>query len=44
MTKGDRRKLALAGALQDPNHAAWTELRDSEAQADGQAMYRFLSS
>ncbi|MFF0062099.1 nucleotidyl transferase AbiEii/AbiGii toxin family protein [Streptomyces sp. NPDC005279] len=44
LTKGDRRKLALAGALEDPNHAAWTELRDSEAQADGRAMYRFLSS
>lgn len=44
LTKGDRRRLATATALLDPGHEAWRELGDAEAQADGQAMYRFLSS
>ncbi|MFJ6633343.1 hypothetical protein ACIQMR_18420 [Streptomyces sp. NPDC091376] len=44
LTKGDKRRLATAKALLDPGHAAWRELRDAEAEADGQAMYRFLAS
>lgn len=43
LEKSDRKKLALAKALHDPQHAAWRELRDDAAQADGQAAYAFLS-
>ncbi|WP_226651363.1 hypothetical protein [Streptomyces hydrogenans] len=43
LEKGDRRKLAVARALHDPTHAAWRQLGDPEAEADGQAMYRLLS-
>jgi hypothetical protein len=39
----DRRKLALAAALSEPSHEAWRELRDPEAAADGQALYRILT-
>lgn len=44
LTKGDRKKLKLAQALQSESHEAWRALEDSEARADGQAMYRMLSS
>ncbi|MBP5891029.1 hypothetical protein [Streptomyces scabiei] len=44
MTDSDRRKLALARALKDPDHTAWRELQDDDSQADGQAMYGFLTS
>ncbi|MFE3860661.1 hypothetical protein ACFXPT_09500 [Streptomyces goshikiensis] len=44
LTKGDRRKLKLAEALQAADHEAWRALEDAEAQADGQAMYRILMS
>ena len=44
LTRGDRRKLAGARALDDPAHAAWRELLDADAQAEGQAMYRILTS
>ncbi|MDX3852139.1 hypothetical protein [Streptomyces sp. AK02-01A] len=44
VTSNDRKKLALAKALLEADHAAWRELRDADAQADGLAMYRFLSS
>ncbi|MEV6954552.1 hypothetical protein [Streptomyces sp. NPDC051183] len=43
LDKGDRKKLALAAALHDPYHAAWHQLRDDDARADGQAMFVFLS-
>ncbi|MCJ1678459.1 hypothetical protein MTF65_14095 [Streptomyces sp. APSN-46.1] len=43
LDKGDRKKLALAKALHDPQHAAWRQLADDGARADGQAMYAFLS-
>ncbi|MEU6541583.1 hypothetical protein [Streptomyces sp. NPDC047000] len=44
LTKSDRKKLKLAEALRDADHAAWRALEDSEAQADGQGMYRILTS
>jgi hypothetical protein len=44
LTAGDRRKLALAKALADPGHQAWRQLGDPDAEADGQAMYRILTS
>jgi hypothetical protein len=44
VTRNDRKKLALANALVEADHAAWRELRDADAQADGLAMYRLLSS
>ncbi|MFI6285613.1 hypothetical protein ACIBCM_12795 [Streptomyces sp. NPDC051018] len=44
LEKSDRKKLALAMALHDPEHEAWRELRDDAARADGQAAYAFLSS
>ncbi|MGW3682912.1 hypothetical protein [Streptomyces prasinus] len=44
LTKGDRRKLKLAEALKDADHEAWRALADPEAQADGQGMYRILTS
>ncbi|GLW54683.1 hypothetical protein [Kitasatospora phosalacinea] len=44
LEKSDRKKLALATALHDPQHTAWRELRDDAAQADGHAAYAFLSS
>jgi hypothetical protein len=43
LEKSDCKKLALAKALHDPQHAAWRELRDDEARADGWAAYAFLS-
>ncbi|MGW6258546.1 hypothetical protein [Streptomyces sp. NPDC055085] len=43
LTRSDRRKLALATALSEPNHEAWRELSDPEAAADGQALYRILT-
>lgn len=43
LQKGDRKKLAAASALRDPAHAAWRQLGDPEAEADGQAMYRLLA-
>ncbi|GAA2105408.1 hypothetical protein GCM10009759_42450 [Kitasatospora saccharophila] len=43
LEKPDRKKLALAKALHDPQHTAWRELRDDAAQADGHAAYAFLS-
>lgn len=44
LTKADRKKLDLAKALRDADHAAWRALEDTEAQADGQDMYRILTS
>lgn len=41
--KSDRKRLALASALHDPEHAAWRELGDDTARADGHAAYMFLS-
>ncbi|MFD5766947.1 hypothetical protein ACFWIN_14145 [Streptomyces sp. NPDC127049] len=43
LEKNDRKKLALAQALHDPHHVAWRQLQGDDAQADGQAMYAFLS-
>ncbi|MFF3455446.1 hypothetical protein ACFYXH_14180 [Streptomyces sp. NPDC002730] len=43
LDKGDRKKLALANALHNPYHAAWRQLQDEDARADGQAMLAFLS-
>jgi hypothetical protein len=43
MEKADRKKLALAAALHDPQHPAWRELRDDTAKAEGQSAYAFLS-
>ncbi|MFB6577152.1 hypothetical protein ACFCYC_06840 [Streptomyces sp. NPDC056402] len=43
LDKGDRKKLAFAKALNDPQHAAWRQLADESARADGQAMFAFLS-
>ncbi|HEY5834382.1 hypothetical protein [Streptomyces sp.] len=43
LSKSDRKKLALAKELSDPNHRAWRELRDPDAEADGQAVYRILT-
>ncbi len=44
LTKGDRKKLKLAEALLDSEHAAWRVLGDTEAAADGQGMYRILTA
>lgn len=44
LTKSDRKKLKLAQALQSESHEAWRALEDPEVRADGQAMYRMLSS
>ncbi|WP_123954027.1 hypothetical protein [Streptomyces nigra] len=44
LTKSDLKKLKLAGSLLDADHAAWRALREAEVQADGQAMYRILTS
>ncbi|MFJ9341525.1 hypothetical protein ACIRP0_19805 [Streptomyces sp. NPDC101733] len=43
LDKGDRKKLAFAKALNDPQHAAWRQLTDESARVDGQAMLAFLS-
>lgn len=43
LEKSDRKKLAFAKALHDPEHAAWRQLDDGAARADGQAAYAFLS-
>lgn len=39
LDKGDRKKLAFAKALNDPQHAAWRQLADESARVDGQAMF-----
>lgn len=44
LDKEDRKRLALADALQDPHHSAWRQLHSEDARADGQAMLAFLSS
>lgn len=44
LDKGDRKKLALAKELHDPQHAAWRHLPDHATRADGQAMYALLST
>lgn len=43
LERADRKKLALATALHDPQHHAWRELHDDDARADGRAAYAFLS-
>ncbi|MFF4703592.1 hypothetical protein ACWC4D_40285 [Streptomyces sp. NPDC001288] len=43
-TRADRKKLKLAEDLLDGDHTAWRALEDKEAQADGQGMYRILTS
>lgn len=44
LTNGDRKRLRLASALLAADHQAWRALEDAEARADGQAMYRILTS
>ncbi|WP_159401265.1 hypothetical protein [Streptomyces sp. NRRL B-24484] len=43
LERSDRKKLALAAALHNPQHPGWRELRDAAARADGQSAYAFLS-
>ncbi|MFB6887943.1 hypothetical protein ACFCX4_01335 [Kitasatospora sp. NPDC056327] len=43
LERSDRKKLALAAALHNPQHPGWRELQDDAARADGQSAYAFLS-
>ncbi|MEC4017541.1 hypothetical protein [Streptomyces sp. H27-D2] len=43
LDRSDRKKLALAKALHDPNHVAWRRLVDTDARLEGQAAYALLA-